>query len=72
MFVFLSRTEFRKNLILADKDLLTNIFEWLLKRLPALKKRAYLARFLVKIELTPEVEGDQEVINIYKQVRFRG
>lgn len=35
--------------------------------MPALKKRAYLARFLVKIELSPEVEGDNEVVAIYQQ-----
>lgn len=35
--------------------------------MPELKKRAYLARFLVKIELAPEVEGDQEVMALYNQ-----
>ena len=59
--------EFRKNLIMADKDLLTNIIEWLLRRLPLLKKRAYLAHFLVKIELSPDVEGDQDVMILYQQ-----
>ena len=59
--------EFRRNLILGDKELLTNIFYWLLNRLPALKKRAYLARFLVKVELSSEVEGDQDVLHLYQQ-----
>ncbi|KAH9418774.1 Intraflagellar transport protein 81 [Dermatophagoides pteronyssinus] len=59
--------EFRKNLIMADKDLMTNIFEWLLRRLPLLKKRAYLAHFLVKIELSPDVEGDPDVMTLYRQ-----
>lgn len=62
------RSHFRRDLILADKDLLINILEWLLKRLPALKKRAYLARFLVKVELSPDVESDQEVQSVYGQV----
>lgn len=64
----MTSNEFRTNLILADKDLMTNIFEWLLRNLPLLKKRAYLARFLVKIELSPDVEGDQDVLVLYKQV----
>lgn len=66
--IFWNSAQFRKNLVLADKELLTNIFTWLLSRIGPLKKRAYLARFLVKIELSPEVEGDQDVINQYKQV----
>ncbi|UXI16478.1 Suppressor of cytokine signaling 5 [Sarcoptes scabiei] len=59
--------QFRKSLILADKDLLTDIFQWILQRLSLLKKRAYLAKFLVKIELSPEVEGDQDVSSLYNQ-----
>jgi len=35
--------------------------------MPALKKRAYLARFLVKVELSPEVEGDHDVLLIHQQ-----
>ena len=31
------------------------MLEWLLRRLPDLRKRAYLARYLVKIDVPPEV-----------------
>lgn len=47
--------------------MITSILAWLLTRLPAIKKRAYLARFLVRIELSPEVEGDHDVLVVYKQ-----
>ena len=36
--------------------------------MPALKKRAYLAQFLVKIELAPDVEGDNDILVLYDQV----
>lgn len=47
--------------------MLTNILQWLLSRIVALKKRAYLARFLVKVELSDEVEGDSDVLQVYQQ-----
>jgi intraflagellar transport protein 81 len=55
-------------LILGDRTLITHILNWLLNKLPALKKRAYLAKFLVKIELSPDVEGDHDILLIYQQV----
>ena len=64
----LFRSDFRSALILGDRNLITHILSWLLHRLPALKKRAYLSKFLVKIELSPEVEGDHDVLVIYQQV----
>ncbi|CAG2178538.1 unnamed protein product, partial [Oppiella nova] len=60
-------SEFRSALILGDRSLTTHILSWLLHRLPALKKRAYLSKYLVKIELSPEVEGDHDVLIIYQQ-----
>ena len=37
------------------------VLEWLLKRLPDLRKRAYLARYLVKIDVPPEVGKIQDL-----------
>ena len=34
-----------------------------------LKKRAYLARFLVKIEVAPDIEIDNDIHTLYQQVR---
>ena len=42
--------------------------EWLLSRIPELKKRAYLAKYLVKVDLPPEVAADPDVSELYEQV----
>ncbi len=43
------------------------VLEWLLRRLPDLKKRAYLAKYLVKIDIPPEVASDADVAETYEQ-----
>ncbi|XP_040071551.1 intraflagellar transport protein 81 homolog isoform X2 [Ixodes scapularis] len=35
--------------------------------MPELRKRAYLARFLVRVELHPELEGDADLVALYSQ-----
>ena len=47
---------------------MNHIFYYLLTHLMELKQRAYLARFLVKIEVSPDVEGDQDIVQLYEQV----
>lgn len=64
------RSEFRQAIILGDKNVITHILYYLLSKLPELKKRAYLARFLVKIEVNPDIEGDQDIVQLYQQVNF--
>ncbi len=44
------------------------VLEWLLHRIPDLKKRAYLAKYLVKLEVRNEVLADQDVADLYEQV----
>ena len=46
------------------------MLEWLLNRIEDLKKRAYLAKFLVKVEIPPEVVSDPDLSDMYDQVRF--
>ena len=43
------------------------MLEWLLRRLPDLRKRAYLARYLVKIDVPPEVGSDADVADMFEQ-----
>lgn len=43
-----------------DKPVIYPILQWLLEKLPDLKKRAYLARFLVKVELPGDILLDNE------------
>jgi hypothetical protein len=44
------------------------VLEWLLSRIDDLKKRAYLAKFLVKVEIPPEVVADPDLSDMYDQV----
>ncbi|XP_041356765.1 intraflagellar transport protein 81 homolog [Gigantopelta aegis] len=60
-------SEFRAGLVQAEKPVIYPILEWLLSRIPDLQKRAYLAKYLVKIEVPPDVMQDDEVISIYSQ-----
>ena len=50
------------------KQIVYPVLEWLLNRIPELKKRAYLAKYLVKVDLPPEVAADPDVSEIYEQV----
>jgi intraflagellar transport protein 81 len=43
--------------------------KWCLERLAELKKRAYLARFLVKIDISPEFLSDPGVGDLNAQVK---
>lgn len=63
----LDRYAFRQGIIECDRDVLTHILLYLLERKEELKKRAYLARFLVKIDISPEVEGDSDIVQLYGQ-----
>lgn len=46
----------------------THILKYLLGKMDELRTRAYLARFLVKIEVSPDVEGDEDIVQLYQQV----
>lgn len=59
---------FRQGLVQGDKAIIYPILEWLLKNLEDLKKRAYLARFLVKVEIPTEILGDADISTVYEQV----
>ena len=44
------------------------IMEWLLHRIPDLKKRAYLAKYLVKVEVPAEIMAEDQIPDLYAQV----
>uniref|UniRef100_A0A4W5QZN9 IFT81 calponin homology domain-containing protein n=1 Tax=Hucho hucho TaxID=62062 RepID=A0A4W5QZN9_9TELE len=48
------RSSFRQDLVTGSKPVIHSILHWLLQRITELKKRAYLARFLVKLEVPAE------------------
>ncbi|XP_020603042.1 intraflagellar transport protein 81 homolog [Orbicella faveolata] len=56
-----SLNSFRNGLIQGDKLVVYPILHWLFENLAELKTRAYLARYLVKLEVPPDQLGDQEL-----------
>lgn len=59
-----SLSSFRNGLIQGDKLVVYPILQWLFENLAELKKRAYLARYLVKLEVPPEQLADQELYDV--------
>jgi len=60
-------SSFRQGLVQGEKPVILPILEWLLQQTPALTKRAYLARYLVKIEVPPEYSQDDQVADLLQQ-----
>ncbi|XP_026176804.1 intraflagellar transport protein 81 homolog isoform X2 [Mastacembelus armatus] len=58
---------FRQGLVTGSKPVVHPILHWLLQRVPELKKRAYLARFLVKLEVPAEFLQDDVINDTYHQ-----
>lgn len=52
-----------------DKDALFPVLTYVLARLPALKKRAYVARYLVPLEVPPECASDDTVGALLQEYR---
>lgn len=70
MFFFLVsfRSSFRRGLVTGNKAVIHPLLQWLLQRVPELKKRAYLARYLMKVEVPAEFLQDDVVNETYHQV----
>uniref|UniRef100_UPI00358F6CCF intraflagellar transport protein 81 homolog isoform X2 n=1 Tax=Myxine glutinosa TaxID=7769 RepID=UPI00358F6CCF len=60
-------TGFQQGLVHGDKSVLHPLLAWLLARVPQLQKRAYLARYLLRIEIPYEYMQDEDVAQIYSQ-----
>ncbi|XP_061622661.1 intraflagellar transport protein 81 homolog isoform X1 [Phyllopteryx taeniolatus] len=58
---------FRQGLVVGSKPAVHPILHWLLQRVPELKKRAYLARFLVKLDVPAEFLADDVIGDTYHQ-----
>lgn len=61
---------FGQGVVQGDKQILHPILEWLLRNLNDLHKRAYLAKFLVKLEVPPDILGDADIAAMYEQVGY--
>lgn len=64
----LLRAPFRQGLVQGEKQVIYPILQWLFERLPDLRKRAYLARFLVRMEIPGDLLGDQELYDLNESV----
>ena len=62
------RSQFRTGLLQGEKHAVYPILQYLFEKLPELKKRAYVARYLVKIEVPPDILVDVEVNDLYNRV----
>ncbi|XP_051509708.1 intraflagellar transport protein 81 homolog [Myxocyprinus asiaticus] len=60
-------SSFRQGLVTGNKPVVHPILHWLLQRIPELKKRAYLARFLMKLEVPAEFLQDDVIAETYQQ-----
>ncbi|MEQ2203556.1 Intraflagellar transport protein 81, partial [Xenoophorus captivus] len=60
-------SSFRQGLVTGSKPVVHPILHWLLQRVAELKKRAYLARFLVKLEVPTEFLLDDVINDTYHQ-----
>jgi intraflagellar transport protein 81 len=58
---------FRKGIVQGDKPAIYPVLEWLFKRMPELKERAYLARFLVKVDVPQDFMVDPHLTDLYAQ-----
>nr|XP_026241829.1 intraflagellar transport protein 81 homolog isoform X3 [Urocitellus parryii] len=58
---------FRQGLVIGSKPVIYPVLHWLLQRTSELKKRAYLARFLIKLEVPNEFLQDETVADTNKQ-----
>lgn len=61
--------EFQQGLISGDKQTVHPILYWLLSNLDQLKKRAYLAKFCVNLEVPEEFLREENVYEIYQQYK---
>lgn len=58
---------FRNGLVTGDKVHIHPILKWSLEKLAELKKRAYLARFLVKVDISADFLSDPNVSDLNAQ-----
>lgn len=64
----MNRNGFRQALVTGEKPHIYAAIEWLLQRRDDLRKRAYLARYLVRLDVPAEILQDGNVNDLYTQV----
>lgn len=62
-------TQFRDGLLAAAPSVVHPLLAWLLQRVPELKKRAYVARFLRQLDVPEDCFADEAVLGQYQAYR---
>ena len=65
----LEQQQAKQALLHGDPNLIYPILSWMLQRLPELQKRAYLANFLVNVEVPEHMFSDEEIIEVYQNYK---
>lgn len=66
--IFVYRSALRSGLISGSPKVIHPILAWILPRMSELKTRAYLAKYLMKVEVPQEIRADIEIEELYQQV----
>merc|ERR1740115_573992 len=61
--------EAQQGLLAGDKDTVHPILFWLLQNLEALRKRAYLSKFCVNLEVPEEFLRDEQVYELFQNYK---
>lgn len=56
---------FKNALAFGEKKVIHTALLWLLQKMPELKKRAYLAKYLLPFEVPPEMTGEDGILSFY-------
>jgi len=59
----------KQALLHGDPRMIYPILTWMLQKMPELQKRAYLAKFLVNIEVPEHMFTDEEVVEVYQNYK---
>ena len=60
---------FKQGLLHGDPGIIYPILTWMLHKLPELQKRAYLAKFLVNVDVPEHMFADEEVTEVYQSYK---
>lgn len=63
--------DFQDSLLAGDKDVLHAIMFWCLQKFEHLQKRAYLAKFLMPVDIPPEFQGEDLILQLSDDLRTR-
>merc|ERR1719446_2032134 len=59
----------KQALLHGDPRMIYPILTWMLQKMPELQKRAYLARFLVNVEVPEHMFTDEEIVETYQNYK---